>query len=111
MTTMSFLEIRTLWAIAHHEHNPRNGARPLSAGDVHTWGFADMFTDDLNRKFKDDAAFEPVSVRQVTGAMGALKVKGFIVTDGKGSKRDPRTVSFTDAGYVAYCEAFPTTEG
>ena len=89
MTTLTESEGKTLNAIAYHEMNPSNGARPESASDVKTWGWADHFADDAG-----------ITVPQMKGVLSSLVKKGLInITD---YDVNETTVNFTDEGYAAW---------
>lgn len=105
MTTTSVnltsLESAVLYAIAHHEMNPGNGARPKDHRDVATWSWADDFARDATRRGT------PMNTATAKAVMGTLTQKGLLACDGRG--RDA-VVSFTPAGFTAFAEKFPQSD-
>lgn len=92
MTELTHLEKIVLNAIAHHEMNPGNGARPTCAADVCTWCWAGDFTGG------------EMTTAQVKGVLSSLIKKGMINVSGGGRES---TASFTQAGFEAFVAAFP----
>jgi hypothetical protein len=99
MTNLTALEAAVLYAIAHHEMNSINGARPANHREVATWSWADAFAADASAK-----TGTKISTASAKGAMGSLAVKGLIWTQGTG--RDAE-VGFTEEGFAAFVAAFP----
>ena len=96
--TLTTLEAAVLYAIAHHEMNPTNGARPRDHRDVATYSWADDFARDATRN-----GF-PMDQHTAKAVMGTLTQKGLITCHGRG--RDA-VVDFTPAGFEAFVARFP----
>lgn len=92
MINLTHFEAVVLNAIAHHEMNTTNGARPTSHHDVNTWAWADDFTGG------------EMTVPQVKGVMSSLVQKGLLHCEGKGREA---SCGFTEAGFAAFEKAFP----